>query len=586
MIEAAPAALLYIHPRGHLNDLVVPAGALSALNAVRGPKLGRYAFEVSDAEIRAARVVVMDLHWALGLGGLVPLLARVRAVNPGAPIVVGGITASHYPAELIESLGVDHVVQGDAETSFAALVAALLEEREPGDLPNVWSRGVRPRLERMTEAAFDETDCLTADWFPTLSKVRDWITAAYPMSATLPLARGCRLRCPTCYGSHADTFGPGLLVRSAGGVAREVERARRLGLRSLRIFAGKLPASTLTTLLAAAASAGPVRLDRGAGIYLCTPPNPRDLDAIEAAFDGHVGITVIPPREHVPRPSPGSLAIEESAWRAVVARAKRSPRLRLDAWTMDGTEMEPARGLLEPDGDRVVVSLGVGWNLTRPVGSLRPEIRALHAAVEPLWTFYAARLLSPALDDLLAPFRLLDELDRDPASSPAPPGPLLAWHEVAQARWREHRLPALPGLTFWALPATLRPGARLGRSAGICRLHGAAHHVAAGGFELLAGSALPLRTVVEDAGVRLRVELTSWPGTTMVALAPAPPDGRLTPGWIEALSARGLLLLESAPEATFLEVTIRVQEAGLALLDAAGQAVRRGRAELGYIRAR
>ncbi|MCM2335075.1 MAG: hypothetical protein NDI82_14165, partial [Anaeromyxobacteraceae bacterium] len=95
------APLLYVHPRGHLNDLVVPAGALSAMNAAPGPKLGRYAFEVGDDELRAARVVAMDLHWALGLSGLRPLLARLRAVNPAARVVVGGITASHYPEELV-----------------------------------------------------------------------------------------------------------------------------------------------------------------------------------------------------------------------------------------------------------------------------------------------------------------------------------------------------------------------------------------------------------------------------------------------------------------------------------------------------
>ncbi|HEX9050808.1 MAG TPA: cobalamin-dependent protein, partial [Anaeromyxobacter sp.] len=127
-----PAPLLYVHPRGHLNDLVVPAGAVSAMNAAPFPKLGRYAFEVTDAELRAARVVAMDLHWALGLAGLEPLLARVRAVNPAARVVVGGITASHYPRELVEALGVDHVVQGDAEAAFPALVAALLDGGEPG----------------------------------------------------------------------------------------------------------------------------------------------------------------------------------------------------------------------------------------------------------------------------------------------------------------------------------------------------------------------------------------------------------------------------------------------------------------------
>lgn len=589
---AAPAAgasgaapLLYVHPRGHLNDLVVPSGALSALNAAPFPKLGRYAFEVTDAELRAARVVAMDLHWALGLAGLEPLLARVREVNPAARTVVGGITAGHYPRELVEALGVDYVIQGDAEETFPALVAALIEGREPGDLPNLWSRGRSPRLARIGQAAFDASDCLTADWFPTLTRVRDWTTAAYPMSATLPVARGCALRCPTCYGSHAETFGPGLLVRSADGLARELGRVRRLGLRSLRLFAGKLPAGTLSTLLAAAAEVGPLALDRGVGIYLCTPPSEADLDALETAFDAHVGITVIPPGEHVPRPPPAALAREEACWRAAAARVRRSPRLRLDAWTMDPADAAAARGLLEPDGQRVVVSQGTGWSVTRPVGQDRPTLEALRTALAPLWTFYAARLLSPALDVLLAPFRLLDELDADPADAPAPEGPLAAWHEVAQRGWRAHRIPALTGLTFFALPAAARPGAAGVGRVGLARVHGQARRLGAAEAALRAGIVQPLRCSADAGAIRLRAALAGWPPGDAVALVPGPPTGPLSPAWLEAVATHGLLVLEGAPGAAELAISLRVQEAELAILGRGGEPLRRARAELGYVRA-
>jgi len=296
------APLLYVHPRGHLNDLVVPAGALSALNATPVAKLGRYAFEVTDEELRAARVVALDLHWALGLSGLEPLLARLRAVNPAARTVVGGITASHYPRELIAELGVDHVVQGDAEEAFPALVAALLDGRAPGDLPNVWSRGHRPRLARVDQAAFEAADCLTADWFPTLARVRDWMTAACPMSANIPVARGCALRCPTCHGSHAAVSGEEVLVLSPEAFGLRLEQARALGLRSLRLIFGRLPAARQAALLAEAAARGPFDFPNGMGLYLCQPPSPEDLEAIEAAFRGRVTLSAVAPAEHVPRP--------------------------------------------------------------------------------------------------------------------------------------------------------------------------------------------------------------------------------------------------------------------------------------------
>ncbi|MCZ7685946.1 MAG: cobalamin B12-binding domain-containing protein [Sandaracinaceae bacterium] len=95
--ETARQLVLYVHPSGHLNDLVVPAGAVTCMNAIPGPKLGRYAHEVADEEILEAAVVAIDLHWALALSGLEPLVRHVRALRPDVPIVIGGITAGTTP---------------------------------------------------------------------------------------------------------------------------------------------------------------------------------------------------------------------------------------------------------------------------------------------------------------------------------------------------------------------------------------------------------------------------------------------------------------------------------------------------------
>lgn len=582
---AGPAPLLYLHPRGHLNDLVVPAGALSAMNAAPFPKLGRYAFEVSDAELRAARVVAMDLHWALGLAGLEPLLARVRAVNPTARVVVGGITASHYPRELLDEVGVDHVVQGDAEAAFPALAAALLDGRDPGDVPNVWTRGrPPPRRARIDAAAFDAVDPLTADWFPTLSRVRDWPAAAFPMSATLPVARGCALRCPTCHGSHAAVSGEGVLAISPAALVRHLERARALGLRSLRLVVGKLPASRLAPLLAAAAARGPFPFPLGVGLYLCTPPDAGDLAALEAAFDAQVTVSVVPPGEHVPRPPDAAVAREEAAWREVAAAVARSRRLRLDVWAGSERDAAAARRALGDPGPRAVVSLAAVWSLTRPDAARRPTLAELRDALGPVWTFYAGRLLSPALEPLLAPFRLLDELDADPAAAPPPPPELAGWRERLLAHWRAHRIAALPGLSFDAVPARLRPSAAPARGFGGTRLRGALRAVASDAARLALDRAVPLAADLAHDAVRLRAPLRLDPGDDAVALVARPPPGGAAPG--PALPAEGLVVLDArgAAHAAAVQVAIRVQEAEAALVDAAGTPLARGRAELGYVR--
>lgn len=579
-------ALLYIHPRGHLNDLVVPAGALSALNAAAGPKLGRYAFEVTDQEITAAGVVALDLHWALGLGGLIPMVARIRALRPGIPIVVGGISAGFFPAELLEQ-GVDYVVRGDAEASFPTLVQALLRGQPPGPLPNVWSRaGAGPR-QRLSSGAFDATDPLTADWFPTLTRVRDWPAAAFPMSATIPVARGCALRCPTCFGSHAAVSGEEVLLRSPEGLARLLGQARELGLRSLRLLLGKVPAPRLTGLLAEAARRGPFRFDEGVGLYLCTPPGPGDLEALEAAFEARVTLSVVPPAEHVPPPSPRAVAAEEAAWREVAERVRRSKRLQLDVWAAGPAQAVAAATWAAPLGPRVAISLGSVWDLTRPGGRGRPTLPELRAAVEPLWTFYAARLLSPALEPLLAPFRLLDELESDPAEQPRRSGPLRGWQEVILAHWQAHRLPTLPGLSFVAAPARLVAGVTPRARFGQTRLHDAAAWLPPGSFRIRAEASVPLRLEEAHDAVRLRGELELGPQDDLVAILPLPPAGVAVDGFDEEVAAHGLVAILVPPGRagrTRLQVSLRVQEAEVALLDTSGALLQRGRIELGYLR--
>ena len=250
--------VLYIHPAGLLNDLVVPAGALSCMNAVSASKRGRYAFEVEDTEIRAARVVATDLHWAVGLPGFARLVRHVRQVNPDAVLIVGGITAGHYARELLEQHPVDFVVQGDSEVAFAALVNTVLTGRgDPSRIPNVHVRGApSPALRRMTNEEFDRTDCLTCDWFPTFARVTDWDAVAFGPGRTVPVSRGCPSRCVACYGSYASTFGKGVRVRSPAGLAVILGRAQDEGVRNLRLILGKVPAATLTRLLAASIATG------------------------------------------------------------------------------------------------------------------------------------------------------------------------------------------------------------------------------------------------------------------------------------------------------------------------------------------
>ncbi len=592
--------VLYLHPSGHLNDLVVPTGAVSCLNAIKVPRAGRYAFEVSDDEIRAARIVAMDLHWSVGLPGFVRLVRQVRAIHPRAVVVAGGITAGHYPRALLEREPVDFVIRGDSEVAFAALVDAVLRGRSPDGIANVYGRDLPdPPARRMTRAEFDASDPLTVDWFPTYARVTDWQSVAFSQGRTLPVARGCPFRCPTCYGSYADSFGKGYIIRSPTSVVERVRQAQELGVRHLRLIVGKPGVRALSAVIGALASAGPFRFEGSVGLYVCTPPSEDGLRALDEAFTCPVDLSVVPPEEHVPRLSPEALAEESAAWERVARFAGSSRRIHLDLWaTTSPVFQRLRRELAGRRGDatdredrerRVTVTLGAVWLVTRPVsGGETVGLDLLHDAMEPVWTFYAARLLSPSLARLLRPFQFLDALTEDPDALPDPGGVLTPFFRRMMENWRRHHVPTLPGIAFGVVPVTLRPAARVNRERHGTRYWGAMGVVGRGDV-IAAGGTREMGAVADHRGVTLEGPCPWPPGRGAVAVIPLPLDqGATGRAWLDALAEDGLVVIRPArgsantPGEVSVRFTLRVQDISAALLDASGEALAVGRADLGY----
>lgn len=576
-------ALLYVHPSGHLNDLVVPAGALSCMNAAPGPKLGRYSFEVKDEEISAARVIAMDVHWALSLPGFERLVAHVRSLRPDVPIVVGGVTAGHYARDLLTRYPVDYVLQGDSERSFAELVEHLLRGEEPPVLPNVHARErPPPPLQRMARAEFDESDPVTADWFPTYERHANWDAAAFPQGRTIPVSRGCAFRCPECYGSYASTYGRGYHLRSPERLGRLMKRCERLNVRNLRLFIAKPPDRTLTDLLHGLAAEGPYRFGSTVGLYLCTAPSVEDLDLLEASFETPVALSMIPPHEHVPALRPRRLAFEEKRWRAAAERIARSRVLTLDAWSTTTNDLVSLkRKLSDRDHARVKVSYGAVWSVTRPVDGVANSFDTVRDAMVPVWTFYAGRVLSPSIARMLAPFRYLDELDSDVDGLTCPSESVRGFFEASRRGWAAHHLPYLPGLRFSLVPLRDAPSVR--------KRHGVELHGALGVVEQarIAGDPLPLVELADHKGIGLRGAFTIDEAVRALAIVPhRMPDGGLDGRYVQALAADGLVAFAVPPAVrrATLELLVRVQGVQAALLDDESSALATGRGDLRYFR--
>lgn len=575
--------LLFVHPWGHLNDLVVPVGAVSAMNAVGVPKLGRYAFEASDEELRAARVVALDLHWALAFAGLEPMLRRIRGLNAEARIVVGGVAASAHPKTVLERFDVDYVVQGDAEDAFPTLVEALLDGREPPPIPNIHRRNApAPDLARVSAERFDASDGLTTDWFPTLSRVSTWDFASYPACPVLNVARGCAASCSTCQGTIGETFGRGVLVRSPTAVVRDTKRALAAQPRSVLLFLGRLSHNRLHALVTALAEAGPFPFPERAAIHLCTAPSPEDLEALLRALPCQLLISAIYLRDISPPLSDPTAAAEVGAWRHVAELAIQSGRLELEMWVTTAKGVARARDELRVmDTPRVSVRHDETWDVTRPIPAREgTDLDEVLDAVRPMWTFHVARLLSPALSRFLAPFKLLDDLTVDPIPLIPRLTGLETIRDIVVERWQRHRLPSIPGLTFAALPIEARSSVR--DALGV-------HHLGDITIARELGSPDLHRSRVLDVSIGADgVTLESPPlvvgNGEALALVPLLPNRPLDEATVSVLAAHALTVIRPRrPGALRLVLAHRIQRITALGLDAAGREVARGIVHLGHV---
>ncbi|MGM0576153.1 MAG: hypothetical protein ACQEXJ_10530 [Myxococcota bacterium] len=205
------------------------------MNRVDVPKVGRYSFELDEEEVRGARCFALDLHWFFSMDALAGITRDLKVLNPSAPIVVGGITASFYATYLMEHYPIDFLVQGDAEYVFPRLIECIFEGRPVPALPNLHRRAHGPPAtwHKVEPERYNETDYLTRHWFPSLAAhTREghrrfaekpfWDMDDY--HPFLTLNRGCRFSCNFCFGAYqVDVFGPGQVDREVEALERSLD---------------------------------------------------------------------------------------------------------------------------------------------------------------------------------------------------------------------------------------------------------------------------------------------------------------------------------------------------------------------------
>jgi len=156
------------------------------------------------AEALEATLVGVDLFWMVHAQGSLAVVKELRELRPDLPIVMGGITASYYSAELIRYPFVDMVLRGyDTLRPMEQLLTALESRGDLGTVPGlVWKdRGGQIRQNPLPPPA--KAVACGIDWSrqpgqsgASVLSVRELVTNH---------TAGCSFGCGWCGGSR-DAF--------------------------------------------------------------------------------------------------------------------------------------------------------------------------------------------------------------------------------------------------------------------------------------------------------------------------------------------------------------------------------------------
>lgn len=215
---------------------IMPFSVPALVKRLNYPVQGFFAADLTDDDIRSAKIIFIDIHWYLSLAGAEELCRRIKLVNKKCIVIAGGITASEYPVPIIEKFDVDFVIRGDGEIPFPKLVHTIMDGGNDFEtIPNLVGKNgfSTPRTYTLRSTEMEENDYLDIDFFPAFKKevyriqktnVSPWSEIVYPYM--IPF-RGCPIDCVGCAGAITEQiklFGRKPVMRSAGKLRDDFDR--------------------------------------------------------------------------------------------------------------------------------------------------------------------------------------------------------------------------------------------------------------------------------------------------------------------------------------------------------------------------
>ena len=158
-----------------------------------------------------ADLIGIDLHWLPHVHGAIELARLCKDIHPGTPVLMGGLSASYYHEDILNSVPeVDYVIRGDAtEGPVLKLVQELENEKNLASVPNLTYRD-RGNLEvNDISSVPEEVDSFSLDYdyvFRSVLKTRNLDMIPFQEFLNRPIMavltrKGCDQNCPGCGGS-------------------------------------------------------------------------------------------------------------------------------------------------------------------------------------------------------------------------------------------------------------------------------------------------------------------------------------------------------------------------------------------------
>jgi len=168
----------------------------------------------------------VSLHWLVHINGVMKLIKLLKQLYPNIPVVIGGISASFFYRELIESADCDYIIRGVcAEKPLLLLLKSDQSKDSLLKIPNlVWKN-----KNTIQENSFEIMEISNFNSFNYLHEndKEKWGIVCY---------KGCRENCIYCGGTNRALGINKLLINSNDNILKQIKKISETSKKSIKLY--------------------------------------------------------------------------------------------------------------------------------------------------------------------------------------------------------------------------------------------------------------------------------------------------------------------------------------------------------------